>query len=256
MGHIESLMRSAYCDGVPWDVRRAGSRAVTRTDWLRSAHSFAFGPHYDPDNLSFGTLLACNVDEVQPGAGYPRHRHAAVEILTWVLAGTLEHVDFSGSRLVRPGGLQYLSAGAGIDHVERSASATEPVRVVQMWLAPAEPGGEPEYQLAEPATDGPMPTASGSLSLAASGVRPAPISLRRPGAELFIGRLPAEASVTLPVAPYLHVFLVSGTVTVAGGERLAAEDALRVTGGRPVTLTAGSDAELLVWAMTSSITTR
>jgi len=60
--------------------------------------------------------------------------------------------------------------------------------------------------------------------------------------------------VTLPVAPYLHVFLVSGTVIVAGGERLAAEDALRVTGGRPVRLTADSDAELLVWAMTSAIT--
>jgi len=129
-------------DGVSWDVRRAGSRAVTRTDWLRSAHSFAFGAHYDPDNLSFGTLLACNVDEVQPGDGYPRHRHASVEILTWVLAGTLEHVGFagrdsSGSRLVRPGGLQYLSAGSGIDHIERSGSATEPVRVVQMWLAPS-----------------------------------------------------------------------------------------------------------------------
>ena len=75
----------------------------------------------------------------------------SVEILTWVLSGVLEHTwkhsDADGDRRVEPGTLQYLSAGSGIEHAERSASASEPVRVVQMWLAPAEPGGEPRYRV-------------------------------------------------------------------------------------------------------------
>jgi quercetin 2,3-dioxygenase len=236
---------------VPWEVRRAGSRPVTSTDWLRSAHSFAFGAHYDPDNLSFGPLLALNVDQLQPGDGYPRHRHASVEILTWVLAGVLEHVDATGSRLVRPGTLQYLSAGSGIEHVERSGSPVEPVRVVQLWLAAAEPGGEPRYQTAD------LSFGNG-LVLAASGRRPAPISLRQPAAELYLGRLPAGATVPLPAAAYLHVFPTAGIVTVQAAEqadRLAAEDALRATGTESIALTVEQDAELLVWAMSSADST-
>jgi redox-sensitive bicupin YhaK (pirin superfamily) len=234
-----------------WDVRRAADRAVTGTDWLRSAHSFAFGPHYDPDNLSFGRLLAHNVDEVEPGPGYPRHRHASLEILTWVLAGTLEHLDAHGSRLVRAGMLQYLSAGAGIEHTERSGSVAEPVRVVQMWLTPTEPDGEPHYAAVEVA----LPP--GELVLAASGGHSAPIVLHGSGAELFLARLPAGTAVTLPAAPFVHLFLSAGAATAASAgpdgslatARLGPEDALRITGEQSIRLTAEQDAELLVWAM-------
>ncbi|MFL6163205.1 MAG: pirin family protein [Jatrophihabitantaceae bacterium] len=230
-----------------WEVRRAADRAVTSTDWLHSAHSFAFGQHYDPANLSFGLLRAHNVDEVRPGPGYPPHRHAAVEILTWVLSGTLEHSDAEGDRRVGPGTLQYLSAGTGIEHAERSGSAAEPVRVVQMWLA-AEPGGEPRYQ----AVDVALPPVG--LTLAASGARPAPIGLRQPGAELFLGRLPAGAALELPVAPYVHLFLLTGSAGVrepaGAAERLGPADALRITDGGPGTGLVGErDAELMVWAM-------
>jgi quercetin 2,3-dioxygenase len=235
-----------------WDVRRAADRAVTGTDWLHSAHSFAFGPHYDPDNLSFGRLLAHNVDELGPGPGYPRHRHASLEILTWVLAGTLEHVDADGSRLVGAGMLQYLSAGAGIEHTERSGSAAEPVRVVQMWLTPSEPDGDPHYAAAE------VPLPSGELVPAASGVRPAPIALRGSGAELFLARLPAGTAVALPAAAFVHLFLSAGAVIAAGDglpgtTRLGPADAVRITGERPVRLTAERDAELLVWAMEPAV---
>jgi len=237
-----------------WELRPAAGRAVTRTDWLHSAHSFAFGSHYEPDNLSFGPLLAFNVDELQPGPGYPRHRHASVEILTWVLAGTLEHLDAGGARLVRPGMLQFLSAGSGIEHTERSASATEPVRVVQLWLAAAEPGGEPRYRAAD------IPLPAGDLVLAAAGARPAPIPLRWPGAELHAARLPAGATAQLPVARFVHLFLLSGSARAERvGEvdppapvRLGPEDALRITGELPVRLVAERESELLVLAMTES----
>jgi redox-sensitive bicupin YhaK (pirin superfamily) len=231
---------------------------VTSTDWLRSAHSFAFGAHYDPDNLSFGPVLALNVDELRPGAGYPRHRHASVEILTWVLSGVLEHVDEAGSRLVRPGTLQYLAAGSGIEHLERSGSPTAPVRVVQMWLATGQTGGSPEYRTAELPLDKGRLLDEGRLLLAASGRRPAPIRLRQPAAELFLGRLPAGRTLPLPVAAYLHVFVVDGVVTVQASDRvdrLAAEDALRATDSQPLALTVERDAELLVWAMAGTDST-
>jgi len=228
-----------------FDVRRAADRAITRTDWLHSAHSFSFGSHYDPDNVSFGPLLACNVDEVRPGEGYARHRHAAVEILTWVLAGALEHVDVTGNRRVEPGVLQHLSAGTGLEHAERSAARQRPVRVVQMWLAgPAATG--PRYETADLSA----PLAGGRLVLAASGDRPAPIALGRPGAELLVGRVPAGGLVELPAARYVHVLLTSGAVAVpAAGAGLGPEDALRITGCPGLPLTARADAELLVWAM-------
>ncbi len=229
-----------------WDVRRADSRAVTSTDWLHSAHSFAFGPHYDPANLSFGPLLVLNVDEVQPGDGYVRHRHAGVEILTWVLAGTLEHVDASGNRLLRPGTLQYLSAGSGIEHAERSGSAVEPVRVVQMWLAPTGPAGVPSYRAVE------LELGPDELLLAASASRPAPIRLRQPAAELYLARLTAGTTVRLPAAPLLHLFLITGAAVVREGtrrERLAAEDAVRITGASDVGIEVEQGCELLAWAM-------
>ena len=237
---------------MPWEVHRADSRAVTSTDWLHSAHSFAFGPHYDPENVSFGSLLAFNVDEVQPGEGYVRHRHAGVEILTWVLAGVLEHVDASGNRLVRPGTLQYLSAGSGIEHAERSASRVEPVRVVQMWLMPDRPDGAPHYRTAD-LSRGRGSAGEGGLVLAASGSRAAPVRIRQPGAELFVGRLPAGRELPLPVAPYVHLFVTSGEASIGDAVRLSAEDALRVIGEQPLRLTADSDVELLVWAMASSL---
>jgi quercetin 2,3-dioxygenase len=236
--------------GVALEIRRSAARAVTSTDWLHSAHSFSFGAHYDPANLSFGLLLAHNVDEVQPGPGYRPHRHASVEILTWVLSGVLEHSDADGDRRVEPGTLQYLSAGTGIEHAERSASAGEPVRVVQMWLAPAEPGGEPCYRVAK------VPSPVAGLTLAASGTRPAPIMLRQPGAELFRGRLPSGAALDLPTAPYLHLFLLTGSARVyneAAADLFGPEDAVRITGGPPVRLVAERDAEFLVWAMASAL---
>jgi len=228
------------------EIRRAADRAVTSTDWLHSAHSFAFGSHYDPANLSFGPLLAHNVDELQPGDGYPRHRHAGIEIVTWVLSGVLEHVDVTGNRQLPAGWLQVLSAGSGIEHTERSGSMLAPVRVAQMWLASAEPAARPAYAAAE------LPPAPG-LVLAASGRRPAPVSIRQPAAELFIGRLAPGFDCSLPDAPLLHVFPVTGTVELAVsgsvGYRLAAEDAARVTDAAGLRVAVLEPAELLVWTL-------
>ncbi len=123
------------------EIRRAADRAVTRTSWLQSRHSFSFADHYDPDNTHHGLLLVNNDDLVQPAAGFDTHPHRDMEIVTWVLQGALAHQDSTGNRgVIYPGLAQRMSAGSGILHSEKNESVTEPVHFVQMWVIPDEAG--------------------------------------------------------------------------------------------------------------------
>jgi redox-sensitive bicupin YhaK (pirin superfamily) len=129
------------------DIRRAAERAVTKAPWLTSRHSFSFGVHYDPYNTHHGALLVNNEDIVEPGAGFETHPHRDMEIVTWVVEGSLAHRDSAGnSGVIYPGLAQRLSAGSGISHSESNESATQPVHFVQMWVAPDMSGTAPSYQ--------------------------------------------------------------------------------------------------------------
>jgi redox-sensitive bicupin YhaK (pirin superfamily) len=245
-------------DGPRVELRRAADRFVTRTGWLTSWHCFSYHPHYDPANTHFGLLLACNDDTLAPGAGFDLHEHRESEAVTWVLAGALRHEDSAGNEAVLgPGTVQRMTAGRGVWHAERNASGAEPVRYVQMWLAPGEPGLPPSYQRADVsgllAAGGLVPVASGAAGI------PAPVRLPQPAAILHAARLHPGAAVTLPAAPFVHAYLAGGSTTaLSAGDRpsltggqleLATGDSLRITGG-PVHLTAGpAGAELLVWEM-------
>jgi redox-sensitive bicupin YhaK (pirin superfamily) len=114
-------------------VRRAEDRFRTDRDGITTFHSFSYGVHYDPDNVGFGPIIALNDENVPPGGGYDAHRHADITIFTLVLEGALAHEDSSGRRFVLPTGkLESVSAGAGIEHSERNASNTEPLRFLQL----------------------------------------------------------------------------------------------------------------------------
>ncbi len=248
-----------------YQIRRGADRARSRTDWLDSRHSLAFGAHYDPDDTCFGLLLAHNEDLLQPGPGYPPHVHRDVEILTWVLAGSLRHHDHAGdSTLVHVGQLHHISAGSGIRHSESSARDDQPVHLVQMWLSPDEPGQAPSHQVlrvGDRLDSGELvPVASGAAQPGDAGV----LRIRQRDATLSVGRVPAGGTVTLPAAPYVHVFLAAGAVTlragaalagdlVAGdagaGDALVAGDAVRITDGGGERVSADEPAELLVWQM-------
>lgn len=127
------------------DVRRAGTRypGGDASAGISSRHAFSFGPHYDPGNLRFGPLIACNEERLAPGAGFDEHPHSHTEIVTWVVEGELTHRDSAGhATVIRPGDVQHLSAAAGVRHVERNDGAV-PLTFVQMWLAPAPPAAPP-----------------------------------------------------------------------------------------------------------------
>ncbi len=243
------------------DVRRAGERFKTRLGWLDSKHSFSFSRHYDPANTHHGLLLVNNDDIVKPGTGFETHPHRDMEIVTWVLQGSLVHQDSEGhSGVIYPGLAQRMSAGTGILHSEKNDSwrlageaHTDPVHFVQMWVVPDESGITPGYEQLEIDHE----LLSGNLVPVASG-RPehdgaAAIRIKNRYAALHAARLQPGQSVRLPDAPYLHLFVPRGSVTLEGAGPLATGDSVRftATGGQQVTAT--EPAEILVWEMHATL---
>ncbi|MGO9925019.1 MAG: pirin family protein [Mycobacterium sp.] len=230
------------------EIRRAADRAVTTTSWLKSRHSFSFGDHYDPDNTHHGLLLVNNDDLVEPDAGFDTHPHRDMEIVTWVLDGELTHQDSTGNRgVIYPGLAQRMSAGSGILHSEKNDSATEPVHFVQMWVVPDEAAIPPSYQQHEIGPD----LLSGALVTIASGVpgHDAAITLHNRNAALHGTRLRPADAVSLPPAPYLHLFAARGRVTCEGIGELEQGDAVRFTDTDGRRVTASEPSELLIWEM-------
>jgi redox-sensitive bicupin YhaK (pirin superfamily) len=240
------------------DVRRAGDRFATCIDWLDSKHSFSFGGHYDPRNTHFGLLLVSNDDVVAPGAGFETHPHRDMEIVTWVLSGSLVHQDSEGHHgVIYPGLAQRMTAGRGILHSEKNdswrlggAEHDDPVHFVQMWVPPDTAGLDPGYEQldinAELDRGGLVPVASGLARHDGA----AAIRIHQRDAALSAGRLRAGEVVALPDAPFVHLFVPVGSADLEGAGTLAAGDSARMTGAAGQRLTAGPDgAEVLIWEM-------
>ncbi|MEV6957169.1 pirin family protein [Streptomyces sp. NPDC051183] len=216
------------------DVRRGAERYAggDPAAGISTRHAFSFGEHYDPDNLRFGTLLACNEEGLAPDAGFDEHPHSHTEIVTWVVGGELTHRDSTGATtLVRPGDVQHLGAGTGARHVERN-DGPEPLRFVQMWLAPlpAAESGPPSYALVRGIAD------STPYAVPAAG---AVLHVRRPG---------AGERVAVPAAHRVYVHVVRGDLRLDGRE-LGPGDSARITGEQDLELVAGSPGELLIWEL-------
>jgi hypothetical protein len=244
------------------DIRRAADRPATKISWLDSKHSFSFGHHYNPDNTHHGLLLVNNDDIVQPGTGFETHPHRDMEIVTWVLRGSLVHQDSTGhSGVIYPGLAQRMSAGRGILHSEKNdswtltgaQSHTDPVHFIQMWVVPDEAGITPGYQQLEIDDE----LLRGGLVTIASGMPEhsddAAITIRNRYAALHGARLRPGDSVELPQAPYLHLFVARGEVRLEGAGPLHQGDAVRFTASGGQRIAATEPAEILVWEMHAAL---
>lgn len=243
------------------DVRRAQDRFTTEAGWLDSKHSFSFGHHYDPANTHHGLLLVNNDDVVDAGTGFDTHPHRDMEIVTWVLEGSLVHQDSTGHNgVIYPGLAQRMSAGRGILHSEKNDSwrlagdvHRDPVHFVQMWVVPDEPDLTPGYEQLEiddrVLAGGLVPVASGMAKHDGESA----IRIRNRYAALHAARLRPGQSVRLPEAPYLHLFVPRGAVSLEGAGELGAGDAVRFTATGGHTVTASEHAEILVWEMHAAV---
>jgi redox-sensitive bicupin YhaK (pirin superfamily) len=187
-----------------------------------------------------------NDDIVGPAKGFGTHAHRDMEIVTWVLSGTLEHHDSGGNHgVLYPGLAQRMSAGSGIRHSEMNPSPDTPVHFVQMWVLPDTDGIEPGYQQ----LDVNEQLAGGGLVPIASGQgHPDSITIHQRDAVLWGARLGAGESVDVPQNGHVHVFVALGAGTHSAAGDLSAGDAVRLTDAEGGTFTATADGtELLIW---------
>ena len=127
-------------------IRRCADRGFRDHGWLQTYHAFSFGDYVDPQWRQFGSLRVLNEDFVQPGRGFGTHPHRDMEILTYIMSGSLEHQDsMENGTQIKPGEMQYMSAGHGVLHSEFNPSSQTPVHLLQIWLLPNIRGAEPRY---------------------------------------------------------------------------------------------------------------
>lgn len=192
-------------------VRKAETRGHANFGWLDSWHTFSFGQYYDPAHMGVGALRVINDDTVAPGQGFARHGHEDMEIVTYVLAGALEHRDSLGNTgVIRAGDVQRMRAGTGIEHSEYNASTTEPVHFLQIWIRPDTNGLEPGYEqiTIDPATK------AGQFRLIAAGEpQPGAVHIHQDAA-IHAVVLKAGESAELPIPPGRRAYLqvASGAV--------------------------------------------
>ena len=227
------------------EIRRADERGYADHGWLKSFHSFSFANYYDPQNMGFGPLRVINEDRVSGGAGFGRHPHNDMEIISYVLSGELEHEDSMGNgSVIRPGDVQRMSAGTGVVHSEHNQSKTDPVHFLQIWIIPDEEGIQPGYeQKFFPAED-----KRGKLcNVASPEGRNGSVRIHQ-NALIYSAFVDGAERVSHDLADgrraYVHV--ARGDVTI-NGEPLKSGDALKIRDDRTVTIERGEQAEVLLF---------
>jgi hypothetical protein len=230
------------------EIRRSQERGFADHGWLQSRHSFSFAEYFDPAHVQFGPLRVINEDRVAPGGGFATHGHRDMEIVSYVLAGALEHKDSMGTgSIIRPGDVQRMSAGRGVLHSEFNASKTAPVHFLQIWIVPDVTGIAPSYEQKHFAAGEKRGRLRLIVAGAGRGGGDGAVKIHQDvavHAGLFDGAESAELALAPARRAYVH--LARGRI-VANGMVLAAGDAVKLSGTHKVRLERGQDAEVLVF---------
>ncbi len=226
-------------------LRPSEDRGQAHHGWLDTYHSFSFAHYYDPAHMGFRALRVINEDTVAPATGFSTHGHHDMEIVTYVVEGALEHRDSMGEHsIIRPGEVQRMSAGTGIRHSEFNASRDRPVKLLQIWLVPAEEGLTPSYEqkMFEPEKK------RNRLCLVAAGDgRDGAVGIHQ-DVDLYAARLEDGKSVSLPLRPGRGAWiqLIEGAVAVNGKE-LKAGDGVSLEAVDVIEVSAARESEFLLF---------
>lgn len=226
-------------------IRKSQARGFADHGWLKSFHSFSFAGYYDPQHMGWGNLRVINEDWIAPGKGFGTHGHRDMEIVTYVLSGSLAHKDSMGNiKAIPPGDVQRMSAGSGVQHSEFNHAPNETTHLLQIWIEPNVTGIEPSYEQKTFADA----QKRGQLRLLASNDGAQGSVTIQADARLYAGLLDGAQTLELPLdsnrKSYVH--LVRGELDV-NGVALTAGDAAMIEGERALRLDHGKQAEVLVF---------
>jgi redox-sensitive bicupin YhaK (pirin superfamily) len=226
-------------------IRRAGDRGHFDHGWLDTFHSFSFAEYRDPRYAGFRSLRVINEDRVAPGKGFGTHGHRDMEILSFVLAGAMEHRDSLGTgSVIRPGEVQRMTAGTGVRHSEFNASESDMLHFLQVWIFPESDGLPPGYEQRA----FPEPERSDRLCLVASREgRDGSLTIHQ-DVDVMVATLRAGASVEHALRPgrAAWVQVASGELGL-NGDPMQAGDGAAVTDEESIAMTASRDAAILVF---------
>ena len=225
-------------------IRRANERGHANHGWLDSYHTFSFADYHDPQWMGFRDLRVINDDMVMPDNGFGTHPHRDMEIITYVLSGSLEHKDSMGNgRTIRPGDVQYMSAGSGVRHSEFNPSHDEAVHFLQIWIEPNRKGVKPRY-----AEKSLKDAAAGKLHLVTSQTgRDGSIAIHQ-DADLWVAKLGPADRVKHNLGSGRHAWLhvAEGEVRV-NGTNLAGGDAAAFTGENGLEIEGAKSGQILLF---------
>lgn len=225
-------------------IRKAEDRGHANHGWLDAHHSFSFAGYHDPRWMGFRTLRVLNDDTIAGGGGFGTHPHRDMEIITYVLSGALAHKDSMGNgRVIRPGEMQYMAAGTGVEHSEFNDSETEPVHLLQIWIYPDRKGAKPAYAERSFAK-----APAGRLHLVASkSGRDGSIGINQ-DADVYLAKLNIGDSVQHSLKSQRHAWVqvAEGEVTL-NGQALKAGDGAALSEEAVVELRATQPAQVLVF---------
>jgi quercetin 2,3-dioxygenase len=227
------------------DIRKANQRGRGDHGWLKSWHTFSFANYHDPAQMGFSDLLVINDDQVAPGMGFGTHGHRDMEIFSYVLEGELAHKDSMGTgAVIKPGDVQMMSAGSGIQHSEFNPSKEHGVHFLQIWIVPNKGGVTPRYQQQHFTRE----QKAGKLTpIITDETNPAALNVYQ-SAKVFAGCFDGEehARYALPANRFAYVHVARGSVML-NGAALEAGDGVRVREAGELAFSAGKAAEVLLF---------
>lgn len=226
-------------------LRKSAERGHADHGWLDSYHSFSFANYHDPAHMGFGPLRVINDDRIKPGAGFGTHGHRDMEIISYVLSGELAHKDSMGNgSVIRPGDVQRMSAGSGVQHSEYNHAAKDTTHFLQIWIQPDVKGIAPGYE--EKHFD--AASKRGRLRLVGSPDGADGSVRLNQQARMYAGLFDGAESAQMPIAPgrmaYVHV--ARGSVHV-NGMPLGTGDAAKLVDEAQLSIASGCNAEVLVF---------
>jgi len=223
-------------------VRKAEERGHANHGWLDSWHTFSFASYHDANFMGFSALRVINEDVIDGGQGFGTHPHKDMEILTYVLSGTVEHQDSMGNKEQIPAGeFQIMSAGTGVRHSEYNASKSEPLHLYQIWIIPERTGIEPRYDQRR------FPDVQGRQLVLSPDAREGSLKVFQ---DMTLSRWVMAAgeqdNVAIDAGRRIWIQVVKGDVTV-NGNAITTSDALAIWDESALTIEASSAAEVLLF---------